>query len=90
MSSPLKTLRLLLLLATLGLPFARASIADNIVRDELNVKEVGFLSSAEELVTLVPKPNFRALGARFGKRTNDAAIALKVRMWPTARITRPP
>lgn len=32
----MKTLRLLLLLATVGLPFARASIADNIVRDDIN------------------------------------------------------
>lgn len=32
----MKILRILLLLATLGLPFARAGIADNIVRDDIN------------------------------------------------------
>jgi isoleucyl-tRNA synthetase len=49
----------------------------DLVRDELNVKSVGFLSSAEGLVTLLPRPNFRALGSRFGKRTNDVANAIR-------------
>jgi isoleucyl-tRNA synthetase len=43
----------------------------------LNVREVGFLSSAEEIVTLVAKPNYRSLGSRFGKQTNDAANAIR-------------
>ncbi len=47
------------------------------MKDELNVKEVGFLSSAEGIVTLVARPNFRSLGQRFGKRTNDAANAIR-------------
>ena len=49
----------------------------DIVREELNVKEVGFLSTAEGLVTLVARPNFRGLGPRFGKSTNDAAEAIR-------------
>jgi len=40
-----------------------------VVREELNVKEVVFLANADELVRLVPRPNFRALGPRFGKQT---------------------
>ncbi|MDT8340716.1 MAG: class I tRNA ligase family protein, partial [Longimicrobiales bacterium] len=48
-----------------------------LVRDELNVKEVAFLTSAEGLVTLTARPNYRALGPRFGKATNDAAQALR-------------
>ena len=48
-----------------------------VVRDELNVREVGFLSSAEDIVTLVAKPNYRSLGSRFGKQTNDAANAIR-------------
>jgi isoleucyl-tRNA synthetase len=48
-----------------------------VVRDELNVKEVAFLTSAEGIVTLVARPNYRALGGRFGKRTNDAANAIR-------------
>ena len=49
----------------------------DVVRDELNVKEVRFLTTAEDLVTLTAKPNYRALGNRFGKQTNDAANAIR-------------
>ena len=49
----------------------------SVVRDELNVKRVEFLSSAEGLVKLVARPNFRALGPRFGKDTNEAANAMR-------------
>ena len=48
-----------------------------VVRDELNVKEVGFLSSVDGIVTLTARPNYRALGSRFGKGTNDAANAIR-------------
>jgi len=48
-----------------------------LVRDELNVKQVDFLASAENLVTLVARPNFRALGPRFGKGTQAAADAIR-------------
>jgi isoleucyl-tRNA synthetase len=48
-----------------------------VVRDELNVKEVGFLTSVDGIVTLTARPNFRALGSRFGKQTNDAANAIR-------------
>ncbi|MEQ1855077.1 MAG: isoleucine--tRNA ligase [Longimicrobiales bacterium] len=49
----------------------------SVVRDELNVKQVEFLSSAEGLVRLIARPNFRALGPRFGGKTNDAANAIR-------------
>jgi isoleucyl-tRNA synthetase len=49
----------------------------DVVRDELNVKEVGFLSSVDGIVTLTGKPNYRSLGQRFGKQTNDAANAIR-------------
>jgi isoleucyl-tRNA synthetase len=48
-----------------------------LVRDELNVKRVVFLSSAEDLVRLVARPSFRNLGPRFGKRTQGAADAIR-------------
>jgi isoleucyl-tRNA synthetase len=48
-----------------------------VVRDELNVKDVTFLTSAESVVTHVARPSYRALGARFGKRTNDVATAIR-------------
>ncbi len=43
---------------------------------ELNVKSVEFASSADALVTLEAKPNFRALGKKFGKETPLAAQAV--------------
>jgi isoleucyl-tRNA synthetase len=49
----------------------------DVVRDELNVKDVGFLSSVDGIVTLTGKPNYRSLGQRFGKQTNDAANAIR-------------
>ena len=44
---------------------------------ELNVKEVSFLSSADALVTLEAKANFRTLGKKFGKSTPLAAKAIE-------------
>jgi isoleucyl-tRNA synthetase len=43
---------------------------------ELNVKRVEFAASGDALVTLRAKPNFRALGKRFGKKTPLAAAAV--------------
>ena len=48
-----------------------------VVRDELNVKEVKFLQHAEELVTLSATPNFRVIGKRFGGRTQAAASLIR-------------
>ena len=43
---------------------------------ELNVKHVSFLSSADDLVSLEAKANFRSLGKKFGKDTPLAAKAV--------------
>ena len=48
-----------------------------LLRTELNVKEVEFASSADALVTLEAKPNFRSLGKKFSKKTPLAAEAIK-------------
>ena len=48
-----------------------------VLKDELNVKEVRFLDSAEGLVTLSARPNFRVLGPRFEARSQVAAAALR-------------
>jgi isoleucyl-tRNA synthetase len=48
-----------------------------VLRAELNVKQVDFASSGDALVTLEAKPNFRALGKKFGKKTPLAAEAVK-------------
>jgi len=44
---------------------------------ELNIKKVEFISSADDLVTLKAKPNFRSLGKKFGKDTPLAAEAVQ-------------
>ena len=43
---------------------------------ELNVKHVSFLSSADDLVKLEARANFRSLGKKFGKETPLAASAV--------------
>jgi isoleucyl-tRNA synthetase len=48
-----------------------------VVRDELNVKDVRFLHAAEELVTLTAVPNFRVIGKRFGAGTQQAAQRIR-------------
>jgi isoleucyl-tRNA synthetase len=47
-----------------------------LLQAELNVKRVALVSSADSLVTLEAKPNFRALGKKFGKSTPLAAQAV--------------
>ncbi len=44
-----------------------------ILRSEVNVRDVAVVSSDEELVRLRAKPNFRSLGKRYGKETPAAA-----------------
>ena len=48
-----------------------------LLRDELNVKQIEVATSADALVTLEAKPNFRSLGKRFGKKTPLAAAAVQ-------------
>ncbi len=47
-----------------------------IVREELNVRELAFVSEADELGEVEVKPNYRALGPRFGKKMPLAAAAV--------------
>src|SRR5262249_48418707 len=48
----------------------------DLVRDELNVKELRFVEAADELGTYEVKPNYRALGPRFGKAMPQVAAAV--------------
>jgi isoleucyl-tRNA synthetase len=48
-----------------------------LLQQELNVKAVEFLASAEGLTTLAAKPNYKALGPKFGKETELAATAIR-------------
>jgi isoleucyl-tRNA synthetase len=47
-----------------------------IVRDELNVRELRFVSDADELGQVEIKPNYRTLGPRFGKHMPLVAAAV--------------
>jgi isoleucyl-tRNA synthetase len=47
-----------------------------VVREELNVKQVRFVSAADELGSYEVKPNYRTLGPRFGKRMPQLAAAV--------------
>jgi isoleucyl-tRNA synthetase len=49
----------------------------DLLKDELNVKEVDFLESAGGLVGLTGKPNFRSLGPRFQKNSEVAASVIR-------------
>jgi len=60
----------------------RESVADvepllPLLQLELNVKGVTLATSADDLVTLEAKPNFRSLGKKFGKATPLAAKAVQ-------------
>lgn len=48
-----------------------------LLQAELNVKSVVLATSAADLVTLEARPNFRALGKKFGKATPRAAQAVQ-------------
>ncbi len=68
-----------------------------IVREELNVRELRFVSGADELGQLELKPNYRSLGPRFGKDMprvaqavaglDAAGVAARVRDGQTVGIT---
>src|SRR5262249_14407156 len=55
---------------------AIAHLGGEIVRAELNVKELDFVSDESALVTYEAKPNYRALGPRFGKKMPQVAAAV--------------
>ncbi|MBS1881158.1 MAG: class I tRNA ligase family protein, partial [Actinobacteria bacterium] len=55
---------------------AIAGLGAEIVRAELNVKELDFVSDESALVSYEAKPNYRALGPRFGKRMPQVAAAV--------------
>ncbi|HEX6020541.1 MAG TPA: DUF5915 domain-containing protein, partial [Solirubrobacter sp.] len=48
----------------------------DVVLEELNVKELRYVSQADELGSYEVKPNYRALGPRFGKQMPQVAAAV--------------
>jgi isoleucyl-tRNA synthetase len=71
-------IRLPLRRALVGLPggteLAQALLDD--VADELNVKSLQPLEAGNEVIDVVVKPNFRELGRRYGKQTQEVAKAI--------------
>ena len=61
------------------------SEALDLLLDELNVKSVDFLASANGLITLAAKPNYKTLGPKFGKETELAAGAIRELTEPVLR-----
>jgi isoleucyl-tRNA synthetase len=49
----------------------------DLVTAELNVKQLDFVSDESELVSYSAKPNYRALGPRFGKKMPQVAAAVE-------------
>jgi isoleucyl-tRNA synthetase len=49
---------------------------DTLLKDELNVKSVRYVSEADELGSFELKPNYRVLGPRFGKQMPQVAAAI--------------
>jgi isoleucyl-tRNA synthetase len=48
----------------------------DVIREELNVKEIRFVAEADQLGSVEVKPNYRTMGPRFGKAMPQAAAAV--------------
>ncbi len=55
-----------------------------LVRDELNVREISFIADATQLVSYRAEPNFATLGPRFGSQA--PAVAAALRRVPSERL----
>jgi isoleucyl-tRNA synthetase len=55
---------------------AAISARADLVKAELNVKELDFVTEEGELVSYAVKPNYRSLGPRFGRRMPQVAAAV--------------
>ncbi|MCX7880833.1 MAG: isoleucine--tRNA ligase [Ignavibacteria bacterium] len=50
---------------------------ENIIKEEVNVKEIEYVSADTEFVKKKAKPNFKVLGKKFGKLTQPVAEKIK-------------
>lgn len=50
---------------------------ENIIKEEINVKEIDYVSAETEVVKKKAKPNFKVIGKKFGKLTQPVADAIK-------------
>ena len=49
----------------------------DIVKEELNVKEIEFVAGDSEILQRFAKPNFKTIGKKFGKSTQKVAAAIR-------------
>lgn len=54
----------------------RLKVFEELIRDELNVRQIWFSHHEGELVDLKAKPDFKKLGPRFGPRVKEVAKAI--------------
>ena len=59
---------------------------EDVMAEELNVRSIEVASGLEDLVSYTVKPNFKALGPRFGARVKDVAAALGQGGRPRVRL----
>ncbi len=77
--------RMVCVVPSVGAPSGGSAVSENgvlkelspLLAAELNIKEIEFITSAADLVTLKARPNFRSLGKKFGKETPLAAEAVQ-------------
>ncbi|MBI5324775.1 MAG: isoleucine--tRNA ligase [Ignavibacteriae bacterium] len=50
---------------------------EEVIKEEINVKEIEFVSGETEIVKKSAKPNFKTIGKKFGKITQQVANAIK-------------
>ncbi len=50
---------------------------EQVILDEVNVKELQLLDTDSEIVVKKAKPNFKSIGPKFGKKVNQVATAIK-------------
>jgi isoleucyl-tRNA synthetase len=50
---------------------------EDVIKEEINVKEIEFVSGETEIVKKSAKPNFKSIGKKFGKVTQQVANAIK-------------
>ncbi len=58
----------------------------DLIKEELNIKEVLMTENEDELVQVVAKANFRAIGKKYGKKVKD--IAKEIQNLPTSEVKK--
>lgn len=67
------------ILLPVGSPEERRAIqsVENIIKEEINIKAIDYVTDDSDIVKRVAKPNFKVIGRKFGKITQKVANAIK-------------